>query len=164
MAESTRPKRRWRWLLGLSLALNLVFLGLVAGAAYRFAGGPGTSGSAGMRSYATPYLMALPREARRDLHRQVRGDEGSPLPTRAVRRALYDDVLRALRVEPFEPAVVRATLQKQGDTARQVQEVAHAAWLAQVTAMSAQDRAAYADRLEEVLTRGPKGKRPKRSE
>jgi len=53
-----------RWALGLSLGVNLLVLGLVAGAVYRF-DGPHGGAMRHMRDYGTPYVMALPEERRR---------------------------------------------------------------------------------------------------
>ncbi|APE44107.1 hypothetical protein BOO69_12340 [Sulfitobacter alexandrii] len=165
MDDARKPAgRRWRWVLVASLALNLVFVGLIAGAAYRHAGGPGArdhGGGPGARSYATPYVRALPRETRRALFRDLRRS-GSGMPSREERRALYDRVLAALRAEPFEADAVQSVLREQGRIAVQLQTAAEGAWLATVTAMSPADRAAYADRVAEELARRP-GKRGKKA-
>ena len=165
MQDVQTPKRGWlRWALIASLALNLIFVGLVAGAAYRFAGGPGVEGRAGghlARSYATPYVRALPRDARRALFRGMRqGDHA--IPSRAARRAIYEQVLTALRAEPFDADAVAALVRQQGRIALDLQTAAEGAWLAQVSDMSASQRANYADRVAEMLRNGP-GKRGKKN-
>lgn len=158
----TKRRRRLRWALIASLAVNLVFLGLFAGAAYRFAGGPGAPhhGARGpdARNYATPYVRALPEARRRALFDEMRA--GTPeMPSRAARRALYAQVLAALRADPFDPAAVEDVLRAQGDMALRFQTASEGSWLAQVQGMSLQERAAYADRIEEELNRKPRKRR-----
>jgi len=161
----TAARRRMRWVLIASLALNLIFVGLIAGAAYRHAGGPGAGDHArgpGARSYATPYVRALPREVRRAMFRDLRRS-GSGMPSRSERRALYDRVLAALRQEPFDAAEVEDVLREQGRVALALQTAAEGAWLAEVSSMSPEERAAYADRVAAELTRRPgkHGKKPR---
>lgn len=137
----------------MSLAVNLLVLGAVAGAFYRHAEGPGMRRhhAAAMHSYGAPYMQALPREERRALRQQMRAARDAGLPTRADRRAHLAQMLAALRAEPFSAAAVSAVLQAQGDAAQQLQQAAHTAWLQRITAMSGAERAAYADALQALL-------------
>lgn len=145
------PSRRWRWLLGLSLALNLLFVGLVAGAILR--GGPHGGGKPGaeLRSFGAPYLRELPKAERRALFRALR--EGGHLPDRAARRAAYDTMVAALRAQPFDPAQAATVLRAYAGTLTQAQGAAQEEWLRHVSAMSDADRAAYADRLDARMQR-----------
>ena len=151
-----RPRLGFRILLGASLALNLLVIGLIAGAAWRHGGGPGKGwhhAPPGLQSYAAPYVRALPREARRDLHRGLRREVGGA--GRAERRALYAEMLAALRATPFDAAAVEAVLGTQRERVLALQAAGQARWLATVTAMTPEARARYADRLEEELRRRP---------
>jgi uncharacterized membrane protein len=162
--ETPRQRRILRWALGLSLALNLLVLSAIGGALWRH-GGPGQRDNLpGLRSYATPYVQALPQDVRRDLHREMRAGRQGPHLDREARRAHYEQMLAALRAEPFDPAAAQAVLTTQSDAVASVQAAAHAAWLAQVDAMSAEERGAYADALETHLkdkSEG-RGKRPRK--
>ena len=149
-----RTARAVKILLGLSLALNLLVLGLVAGTAWRQGHGPRDRGA---HAYAAPYVMALPRETRRALMRDLRSDH--PRLDRAARRDSYAAMVAALRAEPFDPATLESVLRDQRDTAIAVQQDAQARWLGIVSRMDAAGRAAYATRLEEVLARGPNRRR-----
>tara|TARA_R110002110_G_scaffold132616_14_gene314421 strand:- start:5673 stop:6182 length:510 start_codon:yes stop_codon:yes gene_type:complete len=168
MQDTPTPAgRRLRWALIASLGLNLVFVGLFAGAAYRNAGGPGAGmrdGGPNARNYATPYVKALDRADRRAVFRAMRaGQTGDAAPSRAERRALFDQVLVALRADPFDPAAVADVLRRQGRVALALQTASEGAWVAQVSRMSPADRLAYADRVEEELRRRPrKGDKPGR--
>lgn len=149
---------KMRWALGLSLAVNLLFVGAIGGAVYRNAGGPGMDRHGGpeVRSYGSPYVRALPRKDRRDLHEHLKADNGAARPSRAERRAHYESMLAVLRADPFEVAAVHDILTSQGDAAQTMQTAAHTAWLGRISAMSASERQSYADRLEREL------KKPKR--
>jgi len=154
-AKSIRCPTWVKLMLGLSLALNLAIVGLVAGMVLR--GGPmGGKGPAAM-GYATPYVIALPRDLRRGVFRGIREDKS--LPDRKARRADYRAMVKALRATPLDTSAVEALLRKQADGVARVQARGQTAWLNVVTDMSDAERAAYADRIEEVLERGGKRKK-----
>ena len=162
MTDETRqepPKRSGRWLklaLFASLAINLAVVGLVAGAFLR--GGPDRPGGPGAESYARPYMSALPKEQRREMFRGVREDARGKVPDRRARRALYGDVLTALRAEPFDPAALKAAAQRQAEAGVTLLQATQTAWIDVVAGMSAEERAAYAQRVEDALKRGPRKK------
>ncbi|WP_415919988.1 periplasmic heavy metal sensor [Tateyamaria sp. SN6-1] len=145
-------------LLAVSLGINLCIAGLVAGFLLR---GPGVMrGDGPGLSYAMPYIIALERADRRAVLGTVRGNPD--LPDRRMRRAQFDDMLAALRSDPLDQDAVRAVLARQARGVSQVQAVAQAAWLDRLAQMSATERAAYADAVEEVLKKGPKRGGPKK--
>ena len=76
--------------------------------------------------------------------------------SRRARRAMYDQIIVALRADPFDPAAVRKVLDAQRRAALGVQDAGQAAWLAKITDMDSAARAQYADRLQQVLERGPR--------
>lgn len=155
MSDQTTPRRCPIWvkvLLGLSLAFNLGIVGLVGGFALR-SDGPIRNAGPGL-GYAMPYVIALEREARRDIFRTVREDPD--LPSRTDRRAHFADMLEALRADPMDRAAVEAVLSRQAKGVSDVQLRAQSAWLAKVVEMSADERVQYADKVEDILKRGPK--------
>ncbi len=159
VSKPPRRKRMMRWALALSLGVNLLFVSLFAGAAYRNAGAPGMRGGEGpgMRSYATPYVQALPRETRRALHHSLRSGDGKAKPlSRGARRALYQEMLKVLRADAFDPNAAEKVLSAQRDAILGVQSAAQSAWLVEVAKMTADERAEYADQLEKTLKRGPR--------
>lgn len=152
MAEGTTQKARmpgWlRVVLFGSLALNVAVIGLVAGVAVK---GPPSHGRD--RDPALPFTRAFDDDQRRDLQKAFRKafDADKAKPDRAGLIAGYRTALDLLRADPFAPEAFRAHLGEQSTRAErrriQGQEV-----LAQyVETMSAQERAAYADRLEAEL-------------
>lgn len=152
----SRVPRRMKIILGLSLALNLAVVGLIAGAVWRHEEPRGGARSAGFGAYGLPYMIALPRAERRVVIGAVRAGREAGVPDRAARRALYGDVLAALQARPFDPTALSAALGRQTEATLQVQEVAQGAWLAVITGMTDADRADYAQQIEEVLRRGPR--------
>ncbi|WP_343035706.1 periplasmic heavy metal sensor [Sulfitobacter maritimus] len=158
-SETPRNRRILRWALGLSLALNLLVLSAIGGALWRHGGpGQGRDTLPRLRSYASPYVQALPQERRRALHREMHAGRQGPHLDRQARRAHYEQMLATLRAEPFDPAAAQAVLTTQSEAVASVQAAAHAAWLAEVRAMSAEERSAYADALEDQLKKKTRGK------
>lgn len=154
MAEH-KSKRRWMpVVLGLSLALNLAVVAAVAGAAWRHKGEE-RDGPRAARGGAI-YMQALPREARREVRAQLRSIGREQAGT--------DAMLGALRQEPFDPAAAVQVLESERDTGLARQTAASALWLEQITAMSAQERLAYADRLEALLQHRGKDWKERRGE
>ncbi|MEQ6248541.1 periplasmic heavy metal sensor [Sulfitobacter sp. HNIBRBA3233] len=128
--------------LGLSLALNLAVAAAVGGAMWRFHEGGGPHGRP-LRGEA-PYLSALGREDRREIRRAIRQAPGD-------RRAQMQEMFSLLRAEPFDPAPVRALLERQRESLLQRQDLTSAAWLARISRMSDDERRAYVQRLEEMM-------------
>jgi len=145
-----------RWALGLSLGLNLAVVGLVVGAAYRF-DGPHGGPMRHMRDYGTPYVMALPKERRHAVFMNARKGRDDKSVSRTARRALYQEALTAIRADPFDVAEARRVLDLQRDATLTVQQTVQDAWLAELAKMPAEERAAYAIRVEEMLKHGKKG-------
>lgn len=136
--------RRWRIVLLASLGLNLLVVGLALGALW---GGPGRERPPGMRGIA-PLVMALPEADRAALARAV-DTRGRP----DARRARFDALLAELRRDPFNPEAARAALAAQRELGARRMAQGEAALVARLAAMGAAERAAYADRLDEMISR-----------
>ncbi|MEO0938575.1 MAG: periplasmic heavy metal sensor [Pseudomonadota bacterium] len=153
------PRRRtplWlRITLAVSLALNLLIVGMVVGVFVRFGGGPPPRAAV---DFAVPYVRALAPAQRRAVFRDVRArGEDAPM-RRAARARSYATVVEALRAQPFDPAALKALVRAQAEGAAQLQRTAQAAWLGLVAQMSDAERAAYADRVAEFAQRPRKHK------
>ena len=155
MTETPAPRRR-RWLVPLlvvSLALNLLVAGAILGRSFSPEAHRGKDRVAGpLRSVVgEPFVRALSREDRQALLADIRR-EGPRI--RKNRESLRDQVeafLAALRSDPFEPDVVRRLLEDQRSVAQSRQELGEVLLLNRLSAMSDDERAAYADRLEKGL-------------
>ena len=137
MPFSTLP-RRWRTILILSLGVNVVIGGLAIGTLL--------DDDRGGR--ARPLVWALPDADRQALR------EALPQSSRADRRSRFEAILKALRDDPFKPEHLRALLSRQRALIADRTERAEAVIIERLTRMSAEDRAAYADRLERGVRRG----------
>lgn len=138
--------------LGLSLAVNLLVLGLVVGAILSV--GPGRSGGDDPRLRSLglgPFAIALSREDRAAVIDRIDRDA-----LRQNRRALGLGLVQlraALVAEPFDRAAAEAALLRARGAAAALQGQGHRAVLDQVEMMSAADRAELADRLGRALRR-----------
>lgn len=144
--------RKLRIALAVSVALNLLIVGLVAGAMLR--GGPPDRMVRDLDF--GPFTEALTSEdrdaLRRDFIRQAPD-------LRDMRRQMRDDfrsVLAALRADPFDAEALRDVVANQGDRMAARLALGQDLILARIAAMTPAERAAFADRLERRLERGPK--------
>lgn len=141
-----------RVLLFASLALNLLIVGAVAGALWR--GGPARGPEAGAsRDFAAPYARALAPEDRRALRRDLRRAMLANRPERGALAEGYARASAALRADPFDPAALEAALAGQAERARRRQEVGREVMVAFLSALSAEERRAFADRLDAEIAR-----------
>ena len=142
-----------RILLVASLALNLLIIGLVAGAAIR--GGPVArqverSGGFG------PFPEALAPTERAEFMDRVRDAAPDFRDNRRALRTAFSGVLEAVRADPFDPAALQAALEVQEAALKGRQRIAVEVVVAQISEMDAEARNAFADRLQDHIRRGGK--------
>jgi len=154
--EHAKPQRRWLVpALLLSLALNLLIVGIVVG----FAISPKASRNSDQLSgnarslIGAPFVRALPQEDRQALIKAIRAENGRLRENRAALRARFEAFLGALRADPFEPAAVEKLLQEQRTVAIRRQQIGESLLIERLNAMSPAERAEYADRLAHALRR-----------
>lgn len=156
MNADPKPTRRWMPIvLVASLALNLLIVGLAAGTVLRLKGGDHAKAPPG---FGPALYRALPKEDRRAMRGELSGlhKKGSK-----HRKQDFQALSQALRVVPFDPASVAALLQQQALATADLQAALQVQWLTRVTEMTDDERKVYADRLEEVVERGPRGHKRK---
>ena len=146
--QTGAPKRFWKVLLGASLALNIAVAGVLAGAFWRHSP-EHRSDAGGSRQAMSPYFRALEPEQRRAISKQLRAgrDEKSKLAAQTQ----FEAAIRLLRQTPFRAAEFDAVMQQQIIGATQRLQRAQSNLSASIVGMSAQERGAYADRLEAAL-------------
>ena len=151
--QTVAPMRRsWRILLIASLALNLLVLGIVAGA---LIGGPSGFGkSRGIDLELGPLVRALSREDRQAIREELRGNETVRQSPRRERDAMLAELLVTLRADDFDPAAAAAVLRRQYDRTAALMGAGQGVLLERIAAMSPQDRLAFADRLEAEMGHG----------
>jgi uncharacterized membrane protein len=160
MSDPVSPAAASGWIkiaLVVSLAVNLLVAGLVVGAMVRH-----DRDDRGMREddvprefVRSPFLGALDREDRRAVGRELMREEGSLRENRAELRARFERLLVAIRAEPFDRGAIEAILDEQRAAGARRLELAEEAVLDRLSAMTPEARAAYADRLDRSLRRGP---------
>jgi uncharacterized membrane protein len=138
--------------LGVSVALNLLVAGLVAGAVLRD-GGPRDRMLRDLDF--GPFTEALSGADRDALRREFVARSGGFRDMRDEMRADFDALLRALRVEPFDVEAVRGLLAGQQARVQERLMLGQDLLLERLAAMSPTARAEFADRLEHRLRRGP---------
>ncbi|WP_126974557.1 periplasmic heavy metal sensor [Frigidibacter oleivorans] len=156
------PGARSRWLkpaLIASLALNLLVAGTVIGFAVTDPEPGPPSGRDRVEVGFGPYTLALSKAERRAIREEfARRGPGM----HDIRREMEADtrrVLAALRAQPFDPAEATAAFDIQKARARDGFELGYAILTDRILQMDEAARLAFADRLEEALTR-PRGWKP----
>jgi uncharacterized membrane protein len=154
-ARPVPPSGAPRWmkvLLAVSLALNLGVLGLVGGAALREAG---DRGRPDVRDIGFgPFSEALSLQDRQELRRAFLRDGGNPRAMRQMMRAEVGTLLQVLRTEPLQEAELRAAFSQFQQRGQERLDLGQRLLADRIIAMSPDDRARFADRLEEVMARG----------
>lgn len=142
------PSRLKRILLPLSLGLNVLVLGVVAGALLH---GPDGRPPRAVDLSLGPLTRALEQSDRQAISAQIRKDirRGAlAADSRAGRSGDLRALLEAIRAEPFDAGAISAHLAAQRVRVQTWGDAAERALLARLTAMTPAQRAAFADRLE----------------
>lgn len=157
MTQSTPKKRCWVMpVLAVSLAANLLIIGMAAGTIWRFKEFRPNSAMGATGRVAL--VRALDKEDRRVMFEQLRATRET---SRNKHKAQNDDLLSALRANPFAISAVREILELQREQGAASRQSMEAKWTEIVSEMSQAERSAYADRLQRAFERGPR-KGPKR--
>lgn len=160
MTDETKPgMKRWiKVVFVLSLALNLIIIGLVGGAALRF-GGADKHHRFSDRAF-TPTLFALDREDRREIGRNIRKAYRERESKKVNEIRLFNEIADAIEADPIDvDAVLAASSELDGGLAER-REIAQQAWLDKVSEMSHEDRKAYAARIRDILENPKKWRKP----
>lgn len=139
------PRRHWP--LILSLIVNLVLAGLLAGAFARAHLPLSGSRDAGLG----PLAVALSREDRMAMRDAFKATGQGRAALRADSRADYGELARLLAREPFDRAAAGAVLERQSLLMRGRFDQMQALLLDRITAMTPAGRAGFATRLLAAL-------------
>lgn len=153
---SSKPRRQrlLRVVLFVSLALNLLVVGLVLGAVVtRGSDMPGRQVMLDL-SFG-PYTRALAPADRAALRDAWRDQSVNWWDIREAHRAELDAFVAALRAEPFDLTEVETILDRQHTRQSEQRQLARTILSERLTSMSPSDRAAYADRLEAASREPP---------
>lgn len=153
--------RLWvKVVLTLSLGVNLLIVGMIAGNFLRNTGADAHE-HGGMLAEARimrelglgPFLGAFPADHRRDLARSLRDHVGTPQGMRENLAQELGDMLAALRAEPYDPAALDRVLSQQKRRVADRADAAKSVILDAIQAMSPAERAKFADRMERSMRR-----------
>lgn len=153
---------RWiRIALFVSVAANLLIVGAVAGALLRNDGRHGRPADigAGVNTGLGPYAQALTREQRKALSQAIAGKSGPLGDNAKALRAQVRRILDILRDSDFTPGALQTELQEAQARLTERQAIALAVVVEQISQMSAEERAGFADRLERSFKRKPPRRR-----
>lgn len=155
--EGPRTARWVKLVLVLSLGLNLLILGMMAGA-WLSPDGPRAAriDDAARDLGATPFIGALEPADRRALFGAIRREAEPLRQNRDELRLRFEALLGALRADPFDPAEVQALLALQRGAATERLMIGERLLVDRLAQMSPAARDAFADRLEEGLRRRPR--------
>lgn len=146
--KKSKPGRWLRVVLFVSLALNLVVVGVIAGLVVNGPPVPRSDRSDPVLPYTRAFDEDQRQALRRALWQSVRRD-GKEM--RAAYLADYQQALALLRDEPFDPAALEMVLKDQGARAATVRGRGQDVLMVFLSEMSKDERRAYADRLEQEL-------------
>lgn len=153
MAEVQTKTGRWRRiLLVVSLGLNLAVAGLVVGVMVN--GGP-RNGPPRYDLTAGPLTRAMEADRRTAVRDALRESDVFRRADRSDIRADMQAILASLRADEFDQTEFRAALSRQRQRLQAGQDAVLDAVAAQINDMSFEERAAFADRVEEQLRRAP---------
>ncbi|KCV81525.1 hypothetical protein ATO10_11452 [Actibacterium atlanticum] len=152
--EAGKTSFRWgRLVLVISLALNLMVLGIVGGAVLS-RGGPSGPPRIDVLSFG-PYTAALDQDGRRVLRREIFAEGKGVGNVRKLLRQDFEAVLAALRATPFDAEATGVLMNVPTDRIAGHADYVRQHVLELIMQMDDAERAAYADRLEEKLRKGP---------
>lgn len=145
-----------RWLLGLllvSLAVNLVVAGSVAGAVWRHRSPPSWSTS------VVPNLLGfagtLPAERRRQLWQDTAEERGHIRPFRRAVRAAREETMKALLAEPFDRQRFLAAQARQAEAENHARDVVRDLYVKIAERLTPEERRAFPRWREHRRLHGP---------
>lgn len=150
--------RPWlKFLLALSLALNLVVVGIVAGAAWRFRDGP-------PKGQRPPLLGAFIFKdlGRNEVDQLLRAQSETGEHPRQQHRREMQRIIALLRQEALDAGAVRTIVETHAAGSQQLMQAVSLSWVQRLEGLSLSQRQDVANRMQEYLERGPR--RPKGAE
>jgi uncharacterized membrane protein len=140
--------------LALSLAVNFAILGLVGGIALQ---GFGDRGRPGVRDVGFgPFSEALTSQDRDALRRAFLGGADNPRAMQRQMRAEMGNLLDVIRTEPLQESALRDAFRRFQERSQERLDLGQRLLADRIIAMSPAERDRFANRLEEIVTRGEK--------
>lgn len=141
--EPVRERRapRWMWIaLVLSVALNLLVVGVVASAAWHL-----RSGGFGPHARITRFLATLPQDRSEVLSKVVDSSQQAIRPLRREVWATRKDLARIFTAEPVDEEALAATVARLNDAEMKVRQAYAQLTTKLAKSMTAEERQAFAE-------------------
>lgn len=152
LPPTERSARRWtRVLLPVSLGFNLAIIGIFGGLVLSHLTHPPREPVREL-SFGR-FTDALTPQERQDLRRAFFQQAPGFRAERAAMRADFQNLIGALKAEPYDPAKVAELMDRQDARTRQWIGLGQRLLQDRIAAMSPAERAAFADRLEKDMER-----------
>lgn len=148
-AEPTRRRRSVKLLLCVSLALNLLVAGLFVGGLIKQSSSKDHRGAERRGDIGATVIMALPSGTRHALREELK--RNGEFDRARDRLSAMPDLLDELRSEDFDSQAFVDVLSKIRQSRDERLAKIEQAVSRGIAAMSAAERSAYADKLEEML-------------
>ncbi|MEM9708422.1 MAG: periplasmic heavy metal sensor [Pseudomonadota bacterium] len=148
----TRSPVWMRLLLVASLGVNLLIVGMVAGAVFS-GGGQGPGRDAARDFGNSPFFRALGPDERRQMLGDFRSERRSFREGRKDIGNRFEALLNAIRADEFDAETVTTLLDDQREALLNLQGVGERLLIKLVSEMSVEERRAYADRVGEMVKR-----------
>lgn len=143
--ESQKPvgmRRRMKILLGVSLGLNMLVVGIAGGAFFH------KEEPKFIRDAAYgPYTRALSHEDRKAIGKALRGEAGDYRQNQPKIRASYDALKKALMADTYDSDLVHKLIMEQQAHGLKRYQVGQRLLLERLDAMSPHERRKFAERL-----------------
>ena len=149
MSASTdlKPRKLWKILFGISLALNLLIVGALGGAMLRVGKGPMVK----HRASGNLYMRALNFEDKKALRKELFKNKDSPKVVRAKEHSSYSSAVKILRKYPFDRKAFEDLLDQQTKYSKSRPSSARIVLLTQIENMTKKERLIYSKRLEDLI-------------
>lgn len=153
MESGPATPRNWlRIVLVASLAINVLVLGLIAGAMV-FGGGPEYRHTPRLERSGGPLTRALSRADRQAIGVQMRKAYRETGADRRNRRKIYRSLIKDLTADPYDPDAVGRHMDEIRMLFGDRFELGQTLLMQRLSEMSAEERAAYAGRLKKAIRR-----------
>ncbi|MCP5074791.1 MAG: periplasmic heavy metal sensor [Rhodobacteraceae bacterium] len=147
--NEVKPRSKWvKPVLIASLAINLVVLGLVVGAAFggHHRPGPGIKAPQGVRSY----ISAMTPEQREVFDQRSLHSLSGSIKTLRKLRTGHKDVMAAIVTAPFSEDNLRAAMDRQRGDVSAIMGEFQEELIVTLVAMSDEERMQYVERMKEM--------------
>ena len=150
----TNVPRKFRVVMVVSLAFNLLFVGLVVGMIIK--GPPQGHGRDGADRIRDFYFQALSRDDRFELRKQMRAQGLDLGAGRAQIRGNLASIVATLREDPFDATAFEHAVKGQDQTMAKMRSKGQQVFVDYVRGLDAAARAEIADRLDDIASRTPR--------